>query len=78
MKFDCGITYDEKCKIKSHWREHWHEWFAIVPRRVGPRECRWLEYVERKGKPYFGYVCGFPPGVKVKKWRYEFRRLSDD
>ncbi len=49
MKFDCGITYGEKCKIKRQWRENWHQWFALIPRRVGPRECRWLEHIERSG-----------------------------
>lgn len=44
MKFDCGLTRKEKWKLSFDW----HEWFAWYPVRVGRRDCRWLEKVERK------------------------------
>lgn len=50
MKFDCGETWIEK-KIRL---EQWHRWFAWRPVAVAPHDCRWLEYVERKGERYIG------------------------
>lgn len=44
MKFDCGLSAQEKWELSSDW----HEWFAWYPVRVGHRDCRWLERVERK------------------------------
>ena len=44
MKFNCGPTYVEKMKAQ----EQWHRWYAWRPVRVDSRDCRWLEYVERK------------------------------
>ena len=45
MKFNCGETITER-----HERlEKWHRWFAWRPVRLGSRDCRWLEYIERKG-----------------------------
>ena len=44
MKFDCGETASEYFARL----EKWHRWFAWYPVRIGYRDCRWLEYVERK------------------------------
>jgi hypothetical protein len=44
MKFNCGLTWQEKLEA----REQWHRWFAWRPVRVATRDCRWLEYIERK------------------------------
>lgn len=44
MRFDCGETWAEKAKRLSRW----HRWFAWHPVEVGPHDCRWLEYVERR------------------------------
>jgi len=43
MKFNCGLTPQEKQAIKARW----HDWFAWHPIRLGSRDCRWLETVER-------------------------------
>ena len=81
MKFECGPTREEKrairCKADRAWRHHWHRWFALMPRRVADGDCRWLEYIERKGITYMGYAA-CPPGpmYKVEKWRYEYRVLN--
>lgn len=46
MRFDCGPTDEEKCaKLQE-----WHPYFVLIPRRLGSRDCRWLETIERKGK----------------------------
>lgn len=44
MRFNCGPSYAEKMKA----REQWHRWYAWRPVSVASRDCRWLEYVERK------------------------------
>lgn len=75
MKFNCGLTWAEKIAINNELRQQWHKWFALIPRRVGNKECRWLEYIERKGETYFAMTGGMG-GVKVKKWQYEYRVLT--
>lgn len=57
MKFDCGPKIDpaevhkefvqrmRRCAFK---RRQWHKVFAWWPRRVGPNDCRWLEYIQRR------------------------------
>lgn len=51
MKINCGETQKEKFSRL----EQWHYWFAWYPVRLGSRDCRWLETIERKGKYYGGY-----------------------
>ena len=46
MKFDCGETGRERVSRLSNW--HW--WFAWHPVRIGSHDCRWLEWVARKGE----------------------------
>jgi hypothetical protein len=60
MKFDCGKSYARKTQ--------WHLWFAWYPVQVYTRDCRWLEYVERKGTVYSGYCDSY--------WRYEYRTIE--
>ena len=71
MKFDRGPTWKEKCAA----RKEWHRWFALFPRRVGSHDCRWCEYIERKGETYMGWIA--PSPVEVEKWRYEYRAISE-
>lgn len=77
MKFDCGPTPAEKRAIlqqtlQEEWarRKGWHLYFALLPRRVGSHDCRWLEWIERKGTFHPGYwdvsSC----------WTYEYRPLT--
>ena len=56
MKFNCGPTPAERrARIQKKMDEAekflsaWHDHFALIPRRVGPGDCRWLETIERKG-----------------------------
>lgn len=46
MKIDFGETELEKIRRL----EKPHKWFAWYPVEVGPRDHRWLEYVERTGR----------------------------
>ena len=47
MKIDFGETQLEKIRRL----EKPHRWFAWYPVEVGHHDHRWLEYVERTGKP---------------------------
>jgi hypothetical protein len=55
MKFNCGLSLDEKIardlerqKAKELARRVWHTAFAFFPVRVAPRQCVWLETYERR------------------------------
>lgn len=41
MKYDCDK--------RSDYLSSWHKWFAWHPARVEHNDCRWWEWVERKG-----------------------------
>jgi hypothetical protein len=45
MKFDCGETWQEKEARLGKW----HRWFAWRPVYLGPHDCRWLEFIWRRG-----------------------------
>lgn len=59
MQWDCDKWWQR--------REKWHKKFAWLPRQVGPNDCRWLEYVERKGT--FHRLDFF--------WTYQYRAISN-
>jgi len=46
MKLNLGLSHREKYEALLQWHDH----FAWSPVRVGNREHRWLETVERRGK----------------------------
>lgn len=52
MKFNCGLTRKEKEQVLLDEAEkeadQWLPWFAWHPVRIGKKDCRWLETVERK------------------------------
>lgn len=48
MKLNCGMTAAESAKFYDKKFNEWHRWFAWYPVRVGQRDCRWLETVERR------------------------------
>lgn len=55
MKINCGLSEDELYHIdhqeRYNWiKEHekWHPYFTFWPRRVGHRDCRWLEWIQRR------------------------------
>lgn len=45
MKLNCGPTWEERVTAMGKW----HRWFAWHPVRIGSRDCRWLETIERRG-----------------------------
>jgi len=65
MKLNCGPSWLERHRAKKEW----HRFFPLWPRRVGPGDCRWLEYIERKGR-YFDnfYFDG---------WEWEYREVEN-
>ena len=67
MKFNCGITWEEKLVA----RKEWHRWFAWYPIRLGSRDCRWLETIERSGtyEMLSECECGFV---------YEYRAIGKE
>ena len=65
MKIDCGPTW---AKTKAR-KEKWHSWFAWFPVRVGPHDCRWLEWIERKGKHHYSY------STQSGWWTWNYRKL---
>ena len=52
MKLNCGLTIFEKKELLYKQAElhdgKWIKWFAWHQVRVGFKDCRWLEYVERR------------------------------
>ena len=67
MKFNCGLTSAEKWEQTKEKRKVWHKWFAWRPVRVGSGDCRWLEYVERKGS----FECSWGDCW----WSWEYRSI---
>jgi hypothetical protein len=61
MRFNCGPSYEERFALK----QDWHRWFAWRPVRVAPGDCRWLEYLERKGEVF--------RGLSYYHWAFEYR-----
>ena len=49
MKWDCGPDWAEKKKML----EDWHPFFCLWPRRIASHDCRWLEWVERRGEFFY-------------------------
>jgi hypothetical protein len=52
MKFNCGETETEKINrlLKERQRlKEWHPFFPLWPRKVGSKDCRAFEWIERKG-----------------------------
>lgn len=50
MKLNCGPTEQERKQEARDRYCHWHRWFAWFPVRVGSRDCRWLEFVDRRAR----------------------------
>ena len=62
MKFDCGETTKEYFERIKQWQDH----FCIIPKRVAPHDCRWLETVQRRGE-YANYMTGVEWEYRVKE-----------
>lgn len=64
MKWDCGLTREEEYERLCGW----HPYFALIPRQVASHDCRWLEWIERKGQ-FLGIYGGW-------EWEYRARGLE--
>lgn len=61
MKISCGEIWG----AKRARLEEWHPFFPWWPRRVGERDCRVFEWIERKGTFWYAFdYCG---------WDWEYR-----
>lgn len=90
MKFSCGLTKAEKERrretarvVKHKYLSDWHPKFAWLPIRVGDFDCRWLEYVERKGKfwkitTWEGRMAAASIGYPSSGWNWEYRPMPPD
>lgn len=58
MKFKCGLKHDKRVAARKQWHRH----FAWWPVKLAQYDCRWLEWVERRGHTYDG-------------WYYEYREI---
>ena len=61
MKLNCGPTWNERQRAKCEW----HPYFALLPWPVGKGDCRWLEYIERRGRYTENWAGG--------GWDWEYR-----
>lgn len=61
MKFDCGETRGDGLERL----QKWHDFFALLPRRVAEHDCRWLETIQRKGTVYCSLTT-----TPVWAWKY--------
>ena len=69
MKFNCGITWEEKLKRMKAW----HKWFAWHPITIkindqGEKTCVWLVTVERSSTYW---ADGADSG-----WDHEYREIT--
>lgn len=66
MKLNCGETYDEEEKRLKEW----HPFYPWFPRRVGYKDCRVFEWIERR-KVYYDF---YHPGMLHDGyWEYRLR-----
>jgi hypothetical protein len=66
MRFDCGETWAEKKARLGQW----HRKFLWWPTKLADHDCRWLEYVERRGT-YESWSEG-------SYWNWEYRSIDDN
>ena len=55
---------------RYHRLVHWHPWFAWRPVWVAEHDCRWLEWIERKGAQWAGSM--------EKIWCWSYRAKGSD
>ncbi len=65
MKFNCGPAYEVRWERRHKHLTNWHRKFAWFPVRVTEGDCRWLEYVERRGVYYASPYAA--------SWEWEYR-----
>lgn len=75
MKFNCGPSFAERYQAayerkldKRNRLQNWHSYFTWWPTRIGKGDCRWLEYIERKGTYHENHYYG-----SSTWWTWEYR-----
>lgn len=59
-----------KCETRENRFSKWHRKFAWLPVRLGDNDCRWLEFIERKGTlSLYGWDY---------EWDWEFREYKKE
>ena len=56
MKFDCDsrrLRREAKEQARKAAKLEWHPFFAVLPVKIGPHDCRCLEWVERRYVPFY-------------------------
>lgn len=66
MRWNCGPTRADKREAKKRW----HSWFAWLPTRVAPNDCRWMETIERRGERR---LIANGDGMPERVWEWEYR-----
>ena len=82
MKFDCGLTLEERRKARGNAlskkieREgNGEKFFTLIPRRIGHRDCRWLENIKRtlvliKIEDSWGNTRSFTPKEAISTFSF--------
>ena len=70
MKFNCGETYKEEKERLSKW----HPFYPYWPRRVGYKDCRAFEWIERR-KVYYTSPVIWPGCFDDGWWEYRERKV---
>lgn len=87
MRFNCGPSFNVKAEETYSRFSNWHRWYAWFPVRVGEDDCRWLEWIERRGESASYKVhkrflsWGYKDGSLSFKysgfgWKWEYRALQ--
>lgn len=83
MKFDCGPTKQHKDaqavarkEVTARRLRNWHRVFAVIPIKLGPHDCRWLEWVERRYPGAFVSTYRWPRGLVLGLHTAEYRAFN--
>jgi len=77
MKFNCGLTFSDRKKLKEEYLSKWHPYFTIFPKRVGNYDCRFLETIMRKGTKVKSYRRTEYTSYTVKIWKWEYKSKNE-
>lgn len=69
MRFNCDRFGDwiwKKVTEREKYITNWHPFFCLLPCRIAPNDCRWLEYIERRKVLHNGYMC---PDFYITEYR---------
>lgn len=75
MKINCGLTYAERQALViagKHPDQQWRKFFAVWPRRVGTKDCRMFEVIERRKVFTFPYY-----DISDDYTYWEYRAIGD-